>query len=549
MCEIPARRQPFWGALIRMTRGWKPRLAALAGLLLTLALCWGGPADYAVAAPVGIGPQVSPPPAQERLKVTYNRETKTIEVNGRGAVVRLTDVDQALRDRSLLEQLRPAEWLLKVNLKTFEEVRLQLHGRAAGGDVDWLKIRSEPSSYATVESSNGQISIRNTRITSWDPGANTFDTAIEDGSGRAFVSIKNRRAIYTNNRMEVVDSEVAYLGFFEETAYGISWKVISGDEVGDTGILGKGMTGIITGSKFHHNYFGVYVFGVGDMVVRNNEFYENVRYGFEPHTFTQRPLVENNFSHNNGTHGIIFAEDSTENTVRHNTVTNNKGHGIMVHERSNNNVIEDNTVTGNDDGVPVFESSNNTIARNVIRNNRTGVRIYGRAGITSSNNLFEDNEISGSASYGVFAYDAVTDNTFRNNRILSNEDAGVFLKGVFGNIFQDNVISGNEHGVRFDSSDTPELSRGNQIHGNDIKNNRQFGVTSFGPESNNVVEGNRFSGNGAGDINTGRVPVVGTGRDPSLLQTLTLAIPVVIVVAGGITALLVILRKRAAGAQ
>lgn len=480
--------------------------------------------------------------AQIKPDITYDSQTKTIEVRKPGSVVRLTDVDNALKNTSLLERLAPGEWLLKANLKIYEQVRLELHGQQAGGDVNWLKLRSEPSGYVFVESSNGQISIKDTRITSWDTRNQTFDTAFEDGSARAYISAKNRTSIYTDNRMDVINSEVAYLGFFEETAYGISWKVLVEPGQRNPAIMGKGITGTISNSKFHHNYFGVYVWGVGDMVVRDNEFYENFRYGFDAHTVSQRVTVENNIARDNGTHGIIFADRCTDNIIRNNESINNKGHGIMLHESSDNNVTEDNTVTGNDDGVSLFESSNNRIARNIIRDNRVGVRTFGRA-VESANNLFEDNEISGSETYGVFMYDAVNKSTFRGNRILSNRDAGIYAVSVFNNTFIGNIIRDNEYGIRFDSADTKKLSRGNQVRDNTFENSRQYGIFSYPAQSANELAGNQFSGNVLGDVNYPRGPVPGEGGS-KLFRWLRLALVGVIVLVGVVAALAFIIRRR-----
>ncbi|MBI4330657.1 MAG: right-handed parallel beta-helix repeat-containing protein [Chloroflexi bacterium] len=495
-------------------------LLFVAGLLLA-PQGQGGISPNAVAAS-------RPGPAQPRI--VYDPSTNTIEVKGPGAVVNLTAISDALKGKNLLERLGPFEWLLKANLKTFELVRLELHGETAGGDVNWLKLRSEPSGYATIESSNGQISIRNTRITSWDQRVGSFDTDFLDGSGRAFIAAKNRRAENTDNRMDVTDSEIAYLGFFEETAYGISWKVISEPGRGDTGTLGQGLTGTVRGSKFHHNYFGLYTWGIGDLEVRNNEFYENYRYGFDAHTVTRRTILEDNFSHHNGSHGIIFAEGCTDNIVRRNRSVDNRGHGIMLHELSDNNVIEDNIVTGNDDGIPVFESSNNIIARNLVQGNVTGVRLYGRAA-PASRNLFEDNDISKSRSYGVYMYDAADENTFRHNRIVSNGDAGVYLVSVSNNIFEGNVVQGNEFGIRIDSSEVENPSRGNLLRANDISDNRQYGIYSYPPPDANLLEDNRFSGNRLGEVSYRGVADITPGGKPALPVASLLLLAAIVAVA------------------
>lgn len=476
------------------------RMVALAFAVLAVALAGG----VVFAAIPGVGDGATGVREQGEASISFDRATNTIEVKGPGATVDLTAIADALRNDSLLARTGPGQWELRVNLRLYELVTLRLHGLAAGGDVDWLKLRSGPGGYVSVESSNGQISIRNTRITSWDAPADTFDVDFLDGSGRAFISAKNRSAQYTGNRMDVIDSEIAYLGFFQETAYGISWKVIAEEDRVNPGVLGKGMTGTITGSKFHHNYFGLYLWGTGDVVARNNEIHDNYFYGFDAHTVTQRTIVEDNYSHDNGGHGIIFADRCAGNVIRHNRVINNKGHGIMLHESSDNNTIVDNEVTGNDDGIPIFESSNNTVTGNTLTDNVTGLRLYGRVR-GSDGNTFRANLITGNDSFGVYVYDAATGNTFTGNTMADNRDAGIFLRGVKQNTFIDNIVSGNESGVVIDTAGTRDPSEGNRFQDNIIRDNRQSGIRSFTSESRNSFSGNQFSGNPGGDLEFGGV--------------------------------------------
>lgn len=380
---------------------------------------------------------------QAEPSIDYDPDTETIKVKGPGTKVNLTIIDNALQNKAILERLGPFEWLLKANLMLFEGVTLELYGEPLGGDVNWLKLSSDAQSYAALEASNGNIIIKNTKITSWDVQKESFDKEFLDGSNRAFIAVKNRSSQHLN-RMDVINSEIAYLGFFEETAYGISWKVISNPVKGDTGILGRGITGIIKDSKFHDNYFGVYVWGAGDVEVRNNEIYNNYKYGFDAHTYTQRTVLENNFSHDNGWHGIIFADRSTQNIVQNNVSAYNEGHGIMLHEFSNDNKIINNEITGNQDGLPVFESSNNLIASNTIQNNAVGVRVYGRENY-SRENLFENNEISKNSRFGIYVYDLAEKNTFQQNRILANGDSDINAESALNNVFTGNVV-GNSAG-------------------------------------------------------------------------------------------------------
>jgi parallel beta-helix repeat protein len=144
---------------------------------------------------------------------------------------------------------------------------------------------------------------------------------------------------------------------------------------------------------------------------RGNEFYENVRYGLDPHDDSNGFLVENNTAHNNGTHGIIFSKRCMYNTVRNNVSYDNKLHGIMLHEKSDFNIIENNTVTGNTSGVAIYHSSNNLIQGNVIENNRHGIR----ANAESIANLVQKNTIKGSKLYGVYFYDKADSNLVIGN--------------------------------------------------------------------------------------------------------------------------------------
>lgn len=377
--------------------------------------------------------------AQPEPKINYDKKTNTIKVTGPGATVDLTAINNVLLEPKVLEKVGPSEWLLKANLSIDEGVSLNLHGQAAGGDVDWLKLRSEPNDYVSLEAFNGNISIKNTKITSWDAQKKSFDAEFLDGSKRAFVAVKNSDFHYSN-RMDVIDSEVAFLGFFEETAYGISWKTLQ-NPANETGVSDQGITGVIRDSRFHDNYFGVYVWGAKNLEVRNNEFYDNYVYGFDAHTFTQSALLENNFSHNNGSHGIIFADRTTKNILKNNRSVDNEGHGIMLHEFSNDNSIIDNEIAGNDDGVAIFESSNNAISGNKIKNNVTGVRVYGRANY-SKGNLFENNEIFQNRIFGIYVYDSAKENTFRKNRLFSNGDSNIKIKNAPDNAFGDNILDG-----------------------------------------------------------------------------------------------------------
>ncbi len=459
----------------------------IAGLLAALLI-----GTIAVALALALRPDAPPDgPGPRKLTIGYDSTTNTIWVKSPGALVTLTDIHKSLGNDSLLERGANSDWLLKANLLIGQKVRLLLHGDKASGDVNWLKLKSDQSGFVSLQASDGQVSIKSTRITSWDEQAGTFDYTFDDGSGRAFVSVKNRRAEVLDVRMDVIDSEIAYLGYPAESSYGISWKVIA--EAGASssgGVLGQGITGNVVGSSFHHNYFGAYVFGAGNMLWKDNEFYENVVYGLDPYNYSQRLLVEGNVFRDNGKHGLIFARGSGYSIIRNNHSYRNAGNGIVLHEGSDNNVVEGNEVYANTDGIVIFQSSNNRVMGNTVRQNVTGIRIYGRQGVGSSGNVVEDNRVLGNDQHGIYLYDFASENYVRKNRIESNGKNGIYLNSAVDNDIQDNLIGNNAVGVRIDSAKTVVPSRGNLIEGNVLQSNQQAFALSETPVEDHLLEHN-----------------------------------------------------------
>ena len=417
--------------------------------------------------------------------ITYDRETNTITVSGPDTAITLSDITDALHDDAILEEISPSEWLLRANLFIGLKVKLLLHGDKAGGTVDWLKMKSDASGFVWLKTFGGEINLNSTKVTSWDENVGTFDTAFDDGSGRAFILAK-KVTEDEESRMDLTDSEIGYLGYFFNESYGLAWRVSKGTT------LGEGVTGTVIGNRIHHNYYGAYTWGAGDMVWKGNEFFQNILYGLDPHTESRNFIVEDNSFHDNGSHGLIFARNCVFNTIRRNVSYNNGGHGIMLHESSNNNIIEDNVVYGNTDGIAIYQSSDNRIARNIVRDNVTGLRVYGRNSLVSSNNIFEENQVFDNSENGVFLHDGAEANIFTNNGIYNNGRSGVYLKGVHDNVIDGNDIKKNGVGIRIDSPSVSEHSSGNIIRGNVFSENLRSDLVDSGFPDAQFLEDNRF---------------------------------------------------------
>ncbi|OGY16898.1 MAG: hypothetical protein A2784_03070 [Candidatus Chisholmbacteria bacterium RIFCSPHIGHO2_01_FULL_48_12] len=363
------------------------------------------------------------------LRILYDPQSKTVIVSGRGSLINLSDIANSVGPE-YLEQVEPGIWNLKANLYLRSGITLKLNPE----EVKWLRLTSNKGKFVSILAYNSDIFMKGIKVTSWDETLNDFDTNIADG--RSFILVKD------GSRMDVVDSEIAYLGYARPpdspySSYGISWRM-------STGNLGKFfLTGEVINSKFHHNYFGAYTFGATGMTWRGNEFYANIRYGLDPHDDSNGFLVENNVFHHNDSHGLIFSKRCINNVIRNNISYGNKSHGIMLHELSDKNVIENNQIYDNADGIALDHSSQNVIRGNTISNNKRGVR----TNKGSLDNLIANNQISGSAQYGVYLYGNSEGNLIQNNTLTNNANA-LYIKSNHNQALN-NILDKNKVGIYF----------------------------------------------------------------------------------------------------
>jgi parallel beta-helix repeat protein len=373
-------------------------------------------------------------------------------VSGFGSVATIPQIREAIDNNDIIAYEGKGVYLLKANLFIDTDATLLVEGP----DVAWLKLLSTPEAFMVMSSKSGNLAIANTQLSSWNPDTNDYDTEYEDG--RSYLLIRNAR-------MDIVDSDVGYLGYSLEAAggsggvYGLSWRIANQEQFGH-----ELTTGSIVNSKIHHNYFGVYTFGATGIVMRGNEVFNNIQYGIDPHDDSNNFIVEENHVHDNGNHGIIFSKRCFNNIIRHNVSENNRLHGIMLDRNSNRNSVYGNTLIGNVDGVAIWDSHRNDIHDNQIVNNQRGVRLNRQ----SSLNIVQANSIHGSTQYGFYLYDGASENIMRNNDLQRN-DTGVYIKSE-DNFVIDNWISHSTQGVYL-----VEEAKHNQIVANRIANN-EFGI-------------------------------------------------------------------------
>ncbi|HET9221674.1 MAG TPA: right-handed parallel beta-helix repeat-containing protein, partial [Roseiflexaceae bacterium] len=311
-----------------------------------------------------------------------------LHLEGCGQIFTLSDMLAAGVGADKLELVDPAGkvWLLKVKLKVEEGATLRVIG-GAGGDANWLRLRSDTASAIWLRAENGNLLFQDTKISSWDPARGAPDTDLTvapDGSGgRAYIAARSvlTKGRPTNtptacdinggsqdpyeSRMEVVNSEISYLGYDAAESYGVVWKVyykVNAADPADAPPPGRQLYALAdvfggaSGSNFHDNYFGSYTFGGYCMSWTGNTFANNKQYGLDPHDDSDFLTISGNVFRDNGNHGLICSVECD-----HLVITNNQSVGnligIMLHNLVSASLIEGNTVADNrQDGIALFDS-------------------------------------------------------------------------------------------------------------------------------------------------------------------------------------------------
>lgn len=404
--------------------------------------------------------------------------------NAPKTAITIPEVAAALNNPALLQNQGGGAWLLKTNVVISGTARLEV----TGPTVTWLRIDSSPAgrpfpAYTSIAAKAGALLVQDAKVTSWAGSA--VDTNYYDG--RSYL------VALSGGRMDLIRSEIAYLGWSAGEPSGLAWRLragYGGDDPVTPDNIKFGATGSIQNSNIHDNYFGQYSFEAYNLKVLHNEFHHNVVYGFDPHDYSTGFEVAYNSVHDNGKHGIIFSRGCTGNNIHNNVVYNNADHGIMLDRGSNVNQISDNEVYYNSDGVAIFESEKNLIQNNNLHDNERGVRINAtfdstdRFDSTANENVVLNNTIRDNLQYGVYLYERADKNTIVGNTVSGNAGAGLYIK-TGANTIKNNSITGNGDGISIVGADPytpgivpPSDSPGhkNVIQGNTIENNDDNGI-------------------------------------------------------------------------
>ena len=425
------------------------RLFALATVLFLLGGCGLFQASVipvtsdiaAMPTAVVVTPTSAPKLAQ---KIDAEMRKGTIVLRASGGAVSLPALARRLASTAL-RQIAPGEWLLTANLQIEPGADLLI----AGPEVRWLKLRSDTKTFVWIKAMGGMLRISNTKITSWDPRTNTVDSTYQDG--RSYVLARDGAT------MTIDRTEASYLGYDANESYGVAWRL-------------EGTQGAASDSTFGYNFYGLYLYRAAGLTIRNNTVHHSVRYGIDPHTRSDRLLIEGNISHDNGKQGIILAEGCNDSTIRNNKVYNNGLHGIVIFSGSNNNLVENNEAYGNAlHGIDVNEATGNTVRQNTVYDN-------GEAGIGvsqgSRDTLVRGNIVRGNRRDGIYIFSDAQATRLENNVVIGNPRYGVYLKSANNTIGDGNEITDNGVGLFLNVVPPPTFSRST----NRIEHNREADV-------------------------------------------------------------------------
>lgn len=241
---------------------------------------------------------------------------------------------------------------------------------------------------------------------------------------------------------------------------------------------------IITGATGHYHdpirdieigYSGIYI-GADNCTIINNVLAGNAL-GICLSGVSNNLLEKNNISDNN-MDGILFENYSHYNKIFNNTIKNN-GQGYPS--------------TGNFSGIYIRDSASNQL----IDNNVTENRADGIFMISSSRNNIQRNNVTNNGHYGIELNSLSSRNIIQGNDVIENVYWGIEILNSFENLISGNTVNKNGYApsiYRYGGIDL-EWSEKNNITGNIIQNNSDYGISLHEDSSENIISGNNIFNN------------------------------------------------------
>lgn len=279
----------------------------------------------------------------------------------------LTQLYNTVNDDRILNRTTNGDLLLNSSIVVNADSTLYV----SNNDTTHLKIlknENKPPNHITVR---GQVVIDGVKITSWDPNLMKAITQNDNGTVlRPFIVFEDATSM-----QKISNSEFSYLGYNLYPRNGV---------VFDAGLHG----GYITNTTFHHLWDGFFSDSAKNLILRDNKFFDNHRYGINPHSSHDVELIGNMIRHN-GLVGIALSAGSSKVSLLNNSIGDNHLAGISLTSDTSNSTILQNHVYREEIGVNIESSSNNVIMNNNIDSSNTGLLLKG----SSNGNYIVNNTI------------------------------------------------------------------------------------------------------------------------------------------------------------
>jgi len=400
-------------------------------------------------------------PNTNQANVQYSAALNRIYLKSSG-VLTLSDVKAALPDAPLdLVDAASKTWLLRAELLVQNGSTLRLRGARAGGDVNELRLLSLNTGatgiVVSVSADWGTIDVDSTKIISWDTTAGGPD-ANPQINGRAFLRVRSSLSsdglTPQESRMDIRNSEIAYLGTDASESFGLVWKVS-----GATNIFDKvNVYGNVVNSRLHDNFIGAYTFGASGMQWLTNEVDHNMQYGLDLQQDSDNVVVRGNNFHHNGNHGLLASTRCDHLNAEGNRFLSNTKSGILLDDNSDDaTVVANQCLDNGESGIAINQSARNTLRGNLLlRNQQAGLRLT----MGSAQNMIQNNQCASNSLYGIYGFlgngtpgpdddGHPKQNLFVGNLVHHNGVEPIRLSDCDDNIFATNTFTDLSGKLRF----------------------------------------------------------------------------------------------------
>src|SRR5215218_1835616 len=356
--------------------------------------------------------------------IDYDQSENTIAIDCNASFL---DVVQTINDPDVIENLGGGEYILNANLEVADDVTFEMtSSNEDSGGLQYLKVAGVNGIIV-----HGKILINGVKITSWDVSDEDVIQQNIDGTiRRAYVQFA------ASEGSQIINSDFGYLGYQEFGRRG--FDLFGGG--------GPSHDMEIRGSKFHDMWFAFYSRGAYNIVVDDNEYYNNIKYALDPHTGTHDMNITNNWLHHNPI-GAICSDRCYNILIEGNLVEHNADHGIYFSRNMHDSIARNNNVYNTTSGITVSESPNNQIYNNTIEGATSqGIRLFNPDipddGSTEGNIVY--NNVISSSENGIRSTRS-HDNNLENNRFSDIESSEYRLGNssmiIRAQHFDDTVIS------------------------------------------------------------------------------------------------------------